>query len=255
MTVLAALLLQAAAAPAPPPPPPPDWPPRRVLFLVDGVPLRAGELAALVAYFRTFRNAPDGELWRDAFAAWLPRVVMRARFAHRLPELHARVAAAAAELAAGADFAAVVARRSDDTEAPTPDGRYRFPRLRAVQPFDLFAFTEPVGRLSPPFLTKYGVPVLQVTARFPGDSPAEDEVEVRHVLAMYPELVALERAGEDVRAWIAARVDEAHLVVLERSALALVPPERRPQVVRPGAPAPAAGASGRDDAPASASDD
>ena len=59
--------------------------------------------------------------------------------------------------------------------------------------------------------------------------PAEDQVEVRHVLVMYPGLKELEKQGQDIRAWIKEQVKAATIEVLEPGLGNLVPPENRAQ--------------------------
>lgn len=202
----------------------------RPLLRIDGVELTAAELNDLVAYYRTFRSSSDDLMLQQAVAAMLPSKVLEARFADDLPTMWKGCETARELAAGGADFAVIVAAHSADTEAPTPDGRYTFGRERAVQPFDRYAFITPEGKLSPSFLTVYGYHFLQVMAYELADKPADDKTEVRHVLVMYPQLVALEEKGEDVRKWIKARVKEAKIEVLEPGMRNLVPAANRSQI-------------------------
>lgn len=218
------------AAPAGPPPP---FAHDRPLLEVDGVRIMAEELNELVLYYRSFRPGPDDLLLMDAVAALLPAKVVQARYGNELGEMRARVNAAASALRDGADFAAVVAEYSDDSEAENPEGRYTFGRERAVQPFDRVAFTaEPGSGPSAPFLTKYGFHILEPLAYERGATPREDLATMRHLLVMYPGLKRIEENGGDVREWIRGQLAGARIRVLAPGLENLVPPEQRAQIER-----------------------
>lgn len=202
----------------------------RALLRVDGIEITTQELNDLVAYYRTFRSSSEDLMLQQAVKALLPSKVLASRFADQLPVMLASCEEARAEAATGVPFEQVVAKFSADTEAPTADGRYTFGREVAVQPFDRYSFITPSGDLSPSFLTVYGYHFLQVMSYDLGTKPIDDQTEVRHVLIMFPELIALEEKGDDVRKWIKARVKEAEIEVLEPGMENLVPPENRKQV-------------------------
>jgi hypothetical protein len=204
----------------------------RVLLRVDGVEIRASEINEMVRYYRSYRSDRSDLQVAEAVAALLPLKVMAARFQDDIPAMRGRIDDARAALAAGEEFGTVVARFSDDSEAPTDDASYTFGRGRAVQPFDRFTFTSPVDSISMPFLTVYGFHVLQVTAYERAPLPADDRSTVRHVLIMYPGLMQVEKDGGDVRKWIKQQVKQARIEVLESGMENLVPPANRGQVVR-----------------------
>ena len=56
--------------------------------------------------------------------------------------------------------------------------------------------------LSPPFLTVYGFHLVEVLEYERGQMPADDKSTMRHILIMYPGMIALEKEGKDVRKWI-----------------------------------------------------
>ncbi|MGB0952421.1 MAG: peptidylprolyl isomerase [Planctomycetota bacterium] len=203
----------------------------RPLLRVDGVEITAQELNDLVAYYRTFRSSSDDLMLQQAVKALLPMKVMAARFSLQLPDMLQNCEEARTQAAVGVPFEEVVTNFSADTEAPTPDGRYTFGREVAVQPFDRYGFITPAGSLSPSFLTVYGYHFLEVISYDLGDKPVDDQTTVRHVLVMFPEMVTLEKKGEDVRKWIKARVKEAKIEVLEPGMENLVPAANRKQVL------------------------
>jgi parvulin-like peptidyl-prolyl isomerase len=143
--------------------------------------------------------------------------------------MKARIDEAFSAVQGGADFARVVQKHSDDTEAPTPDGRYTFGREVAVQPFDMLSHTGRTGELRGPFLTKYGYHFLEVVEYERGEQPAEDRTTVRHVLVMYP---AMAEEGVDARELIRQRVAACRIEVLEPALANVVPPALRANVVR-----------------------
>jgi hypothetical protein len=201
----------------------------RPVLRVDGVDITTGELNRLVSYYRSFRPGSDALLLNDAVKALLPSKVLAARFAGELEDMEKRILSARQDLDAGGDWPDTVSRHSDDTEAPTEDARYTFGRERAVQPFDLHSFTTAEYQVTEPFLTVYGYHFLQVVGHEAMPLPAEDQVEVRHVLVMYPGLKELETQGQDIRAWIKEQVKAATIEVLEPGLGNLVPPENRAQ--------------------------
>jgi hypothetical protein len=201
----------------------------RALLRVDGVEIRAAELDELVRYYRSFRPGSNDLLLRDAVEALVPAKVCEAAWGPELPGMKARIDEAFSAVQGGADFARVVQKHSDDTEAPTPDGRYTFGREVAVQPFDMLSHTGRTGELRGPFLTKYGYHFLEVVEYERGEQPAEDRTTVRHVLVMYP---AMAEEGVDARELIRQRVAACRIEVLEPALANVVPPALRANVVR-----------------------
>ncbi len=202
----------------------------RPLLKIAGIEITAQDLNTLVAYYRNYRQGPDSLLLADAVKALMPAKVLQSIFAQDLPAMKRKIEAARAAVQNGEDFASVVQTYSNDTEAPTKDGRYTFGREKAVQPFDRYSFETPVGTLSPIFLTVYGYHFLEVLAYAQGESRKDDKTTIRHVLVMYPRLVALENSGEDVRQWIKQQVNSAAIEVLEPGMENLIPPENRQQI-------------------------
>ncbi|PCJ55169.1 MAG: hypothetical protein COA70_02650 [Planctomycetota bacterium] len=203
----------------------------RPLLRIDGVEIHSQELNELVQYYRSFRSGSDDMMLQSAVKALLPLKVMQARFAVDLPDMYRNIEEAHEAAVAGEDFASVVARFSQDSEAPTDDGRYTFGRELAVQPFDRICHTTAANAYSAPFLTVYGYHFLQVLSYERGQKPSDDKSTMRHVLAMYPEMVKMEKAGKDLRVWIKQQVKAAKIEVLEVGMHNLVPSANRGQMV------------------------
>lgn len=195
----------------------------RPILEVDGVAISTSELNELVAYYHSFRPGSVDLLLRDAVEALIPTAVMKARFAEALPAMKAKAEQAAAKLKAGEDFSEVVREYSDDSEGPE-DGRYRFGREIAVQPFDRLSHTSKIGEVQGPFLTRYGYHLMAVVSYEQGAEPKLDQTEVQHVLIMYP------FQSEKVRAEIREAVKKCKIKVLEAGLQNIVPPEMQAQV-------------------------
>ncbi len=193
----------------------------RPLLEVDGQAITAAELNELVAYYRTFRPGSVDILLRDAVAALVPLKAVQAHFSSALLSMRGRIEAARKELEGGVPWERVVKKYSQDDEAPTPDGRYRFGHEVAVQPFDRLAHSGKVGELKGPFLTQYGYHLLQIESYQRGDQPSEDRSEVRHVLIMYP------FQTEDPRSEIQAIVAACKIRILEPGLDHVLPPDLR----------------------------
>ena len=197
----------------------------RPLLEVDGIEIRAAEVNELVGYFNSFRPGSVDLLIRDALSALIPRAVVQAAYGEALPGMEARIREAQRALQGGEDFARVVAQYSDDTEAPTEDGRYVFGREEAVQPFDRLAHTSPRDTLQGPFLTQYGYHLLEVVDYERGADPKDDRTHVRHVLVMFP------FQGEDPRQEIRGLLENCRIRVLDPGLRNALDPRFRANVV------------------------
>jgi peptidyl-prolyl cis-trans isomerase SurA len=88
----------------------------------------------------------------------------------------ARIDSLRVELVRGADFAAVAKRESMDGTAQLGGELGWVRRGKTVPEFEQWAFSLPVGQLSPVIETAYGFHLMRVDSRQPG------EVKVRHIL-------------------------------------------------------------------------
>ncbi|MDP7061810.1 MAG: peptidylprolyl isomerase [Planctomycetota bacterium] len=204
----------------------------RTLLKVNGVPISASEINELVMYYRSYRPGRSDMQLTEAVKALLPLKVMSHHFKDDMPGMIDKIGEAYAAIIGGEDFKAVAIRYSQDSEAPTDDGRYTFGRERAVQPFDRHSFTLPLNQLSPPFLTVYGFHLVEVLDYERGQIPADDKSTMRHILIMYPGMIALEEEGKDVRKWIKEQVKLAKIEVMEVGMENLVPAANREQIQR-----------------------
>ena len=109
-------------------------------------------------------------------------------------------------LAAGADFSDIALRYSEDPSAKRNQGDLGyFTGGRMILAFEEMAYNTPVGQSSPPFRTRFGYHILNVTDR----KPAEPEIRASHILirtngpdtteayASAQDLLAKVKAGED----------------------------------------------------------
>lgn len=98
---------------------------------------------------------------------------------------HSRIAAIVDSISAGADFGEMAFRHSEDPsaqrEAGMPGARGDlgfFSAGQMVEPFESFAYSTPVGELSPVFRTQFGYHVLQVEDR----QPMPPAIRVAHIM-------------------------------------------------------------------------
>jgi len=206
----------------------------RTLLTVNGVPITSAELQELVDYWQSFRKEPVDVLLRDAVVALLPLKVMEDKFADQIPIMKTRIQSAMEALKNGVEFSKVVKDFSDDNEALTDDGRYTFGRGIAVQPFDRISHSGSINQIQGPFLTVYGWHFLEIVNYQQGLEAKDDETEVRHVLVMFPEMVRLEKSGEDVRAWIKKETSMAQIKILDSAFQNILSPKLRWQLEKQG---------------------
>jgi peptidyl-prolyl cis-trans isomerase D len=96
-----------------------------------------------------------------------------------------RARALKAEIAAGADFAEVAAANSDDESNKDQGGDLgTFSRGQMVPAFDSVAFSLPVGQVSEPVITQFGVHLVRV------DERTGDQAKARHILLNFEKNVA-----------------------------------------------------------------
>ena len=170
----------------------------RILLSVNQQHIHSDEVNDLVKYYRTYREQEStASLIRRAIATLIPQKLMLAVLASEAKELEEQIASIHTELVNGGDFEQLAMQFSQDSEAPTADGRYTFKREQTVHPFDLYSFTTAVNDYSPAFITKYGYHILQPLHFIDGATPADLKVEVRHILLMYPTMTALEENEQD----------------------------------------------------------
>ncbi len=84
-----------------------------------------------------------------------------------------------AELQAGADFAELARKYSDDPGSRDRGGVYTFGRGQMVAPFEQAAFTQKIGEIGPLVETVYGFHIIQTTNRSPARTVGLEEAAPR----------------------------------------------------------------------------
>ena len=203
----------------------------RILLSVNQQHIHSDEVNDLVKYYRTYREQEStASLIRRAIATLIPQKLMLTVLASEAKELEEQIASIHTELVNGGDFEQLAMQFSQDSEAPTADGRYTFKREQTVHPFDLYSFTTAVNNYSPAFITKYGYHILQPLHFIDGATPADLKVEVRHILLMYPTMTALEENEQDVREYIEHQRQQAKIVIYDFGLKNMVAHDLRDQV-------------------------
>ena len=134
-------------------------------------------IAVTDAEIRAYYNTHKKELERPGRAVvsvlQIPRVVTAADSA----AVRARAAAIRTEIMNGASFEEVAKRESSDTiSGPQGGSLGRGPRGRFVEAFEKAAFAVPVGQVSEPVETQFGLHLIKV------DEKKADTIAVRHIL-------------------------------------------------------------------------
>jgi peptidyl-prolyl cis-trans isomerase C len=124
----------------------------------------------------------------------------RVRLRQILTETREEAEAARAELAAGADFADVARRFSEDPSAPYGGVQGELAREDLPEEFADVIFGLEHGEVSEVLEADYGFHIFQVTARLPGRVVPFDEAE---------KVLAEEVREERVRSWLDGLVEEA----------------------------------------------
>ena len=158
------------------------------------------------AEIRTHYEAHKRELARPGRAVVsvlsIPRVVSAADSA----AVRARAAALRTEIVNGGSFEDIAKRESSDTISGSQGGQLgRGPRGRFVEAFEKAAFAVPVGQVSEPVETQFGLHLIKV------DEKKADTIAVRHILLRFQQSdssASLTDRKADSLANIAASQDE-----------------------------------------------
>ena len=107
----------------------------------------------------------------------------------------------------GEDFNELVMKYSIDNSKVRNRGEYGFQRSGALPyEFEKVAFSTPVGELSKPFVTQYGVHMVRIN----GERPDQGEVKVGHILLLFPRNNVTDSAKMAVK----TRIDSIYQVIL-----------------------------------------
>lgn len=148
-----------------------------------------GEVAVSDAEIQAYYDAHADEFRRPASARFSMAVLSKAPTAADTLAALQRAQSLRQEIAGGADFGAVARRESADKGTKEQGGELgSFGRGRMAPSFEQAAFSVPVGQVSEPVLTPFGLHLIQVESR---DST---QVRARHILiAVEPSDAALDR--------------------------------------------------------------
>lgn len=173
---------------------------------LDPARLAPGEVAVSDAEVNTYYQEHEGQFERPATARVTAAVLPKTAVPIDTAAAYERARSIRAELEGGADFAAVARRESADPGSRETGGELgTFGRGQMVPAFEEPAFSLPVGEISQPVQTPFGLHLIQVQER------SGDEVRARHILIPFaPSEEALDR--------LASRADSLEALA-ERSGL------------------------------------
>lgn len=160
--------------------------PAGTVVVVDGMPVLQEEVDGLAKYLATYESGTREDHLVRAVNEIVTIKSVQAAFKKELPQIEKRIRDLHAQaVAAGADFGKV-ARQNSDCPSKDADGDLGlFGRSQMVPSFARWAFSLPVGKISPVFATQFGYHFLKVTGKQKGKTPAESMAKASHVLVMY----------------------------------------------------------------------
>lgn len=174
-----------------------------------------GDVQVTEGEIEAYYEEHEEEFERPASARFTLAVIDKGAAAADRDAARARAEAVRAEIAGGADFAAVAARESDDPGSRNSGGELgTVTRGQTVAPFEAALYSLPIGELSQPVETQFGFHVIQVHER------TGDQVRARHILitpepneaaldALYARADSLEDLAPQVGIARAARATQA----------------------------------------------
>ncbi|HEX7241907.1 MAG TPA: peptidylprolyl isomerase, partial [Longimicrobiaceae bacterium] len=153
---------------------------------LDVARLAPGAVQVTESEIRDYYESHEDRFKRDASARLTLAVLPKAATAADSAATLRRAQALRAEIAGGADFAAVAKRESQDPGSKDNGGDLgTFGRGQMVPAFESAAFSLPVGEVSQPVLSSFGYHLIQVQER------TGDQVKARHIL------LPVAKSGED----------------------------------------------------------
>ena len=118
------------------------------------------------------------------------------------------------ELKGGAEFTDLALRHSEDPSASKGGDIGTISRGQMLPEFEAVAFDQPVGQVSEPVRTKYGLHLIQVVERSEGNYQPLSEISQK-----LREYLQEKRAQGKYQEWIAKLRDQAYVKMYERPAL------------------------------------
>lgn len=158
------------------------------VLVVDGLGVTGKEIQDLAAYFASYTKDSEQDNTARAISELIKVKTVQAAFKDKLPALRKKIDEyRKLAIADGADFSKVASEHSQCPSAASGGDLGKFTRDLMVPPFSRWAFSLPVGKISPVFATHFGFHFLKVTAKEKGKTPAESVAQARHVLVLYTE--------------------------------------------------------------------
>ncbi len=144
-----------------------------------------------------------------------------------------------ADLKAGQHFSALAKQYSQDPGSRTKGGELGwFRRGQMVPSFEKYAFSAPIGKISPPIKSAFGYHIIQVQARKPGKKAT--------LASAHDQIVQALRQQQEaplVQPFLASLQQKAKIVVNDPAFASLFPTPAPLPSTAPAAPAPAAPAA------------
>ncbi len=161
--------------------------PEDVVIAIDGQQIRESEVMELAKYIATYQGGAADTYVSTAIDQLLSiRAIEAGLGADKVAELRKEIDALHAKAsAADADFAAIAKESSHCPSNAQGGDLGQFGRHSMVLPFARYAFSVPVGQVSPVFATNFGYHFLKVTGKQKGANPSEDQARASHVLIMF----------------------------------------------------------------------
>jgi parvulin-like peptidyl-prolyl isomerase len=117
---------------------------------------------------------------------------------HILVKTEARATEIYDQLRAGANFAALAKKFSEDDTSAAQGGKYTAVRGQSVAPFDKFVFAAETGDLSQPIKTQFGWHVIEVLS----DIKPKSVTPLAQVQQSIRDTLLREKQNEAMRAWV-----------------------------------------------------
>lgn len=198
-----------------------------VVATVNGLPVRQGQIDALLNYLKSSPVAGDDT--QRAQRVWFDVIRTQAMVAS-FPENEAgaRIADALGELEQNKPFAEVV-KHFGTVQGAQPDGSVEITRNSFLgTQFEQLAFTLQPGSRSRPFYTAQGAAILHVDAVEKGASPELDKVKAKVIqVAWQTDPATLQRA------LTAATTGQVEVLVRDANVLKQLPPLYQPLAPQP----------------------
>lgn len=159
--------------------------PDDTVMVVEGLPVLHAELLDLAKYLASYKPGTIEDNLPEAVQELITLRTVQASFKQQSGALEARVEGIRKRIENGEDFGELAKELSDGPSKEKQGDLGVFGRETMMKTFSRWAFTLELGRVSPVFGTPFGYHILKVTGKNKGKEPAQDQVRVSHILAMF----------------------------------------------------------------------